>query len=97
MIEVKKAPVDRLPYPVDWSSWLDEGELIVDSQWATSPSGELVLEDSSVSAGTGTEVWIHGGVDGVPYIVSNTITTDSTPIQKIKVKSFILLVKAPAL
>lgn len=94
MIELKKDPGDRLPYGIDYSPWLDTGESITGSDWTVLPDGDLVLEESAVVSGTGTEIWIHGGVDGTPYIVSNTITTNSSPIQKIKVQSFVLLVRA---
>lgn len=61
-----------LPYGMDWSSWLAEGDSIVTSTW-TVPTG-LTKTDESEDGGVAT-VWLSGGVDGVSYSVTNHIVT----------------------
>jgi len=72
----EKSDVAVLDYSFDWSEWLDDGEIIVDSQWE-------VPEALSIEAKTYTDtisaIWLSGGEYGGIYVVTNTITTDSSP------------------
>lgn len=91
MVKVTQDPDARLPHSVDWSAWLDPAELIVNSEWIVNPSAGVVLQEETVAAGVKATVWISGLTAGVPYTVTNRITTSSTPVPKIDDRSFIIL------
>jgi hypothetical protein len=89
-----KDPSAILDYGVDWSDFLQEGESIALSEWFSS-SDDLVLgvgSYASSKSATATKVWLSGGVAEQSYIVTNRITTDSTP-PRVDERSFNLRVK----
>lgn len=71
-----KDPSASLDYGFDWlvRAWLAAGETIVTSVW-TVPAG-LSMITSGLSGGKSV-VWLAGGVVGVTYTVTNTITTSA--------------------
>lgn len=91
MIKVVQDPSAQLPYAIDWTSWLDQSETLVDSQWSVQPSDGVHLQQATVAAGKVASVWISGLTQGVSYMVTNHITTSSTPLPKIDDRSFIIL------
>lgn len=84
-----KDPQATLDYAIDWSDWLSEGESIVDSAWATS-SGAI---QSPNFTDTATSVWLSGGDVGIAITLTNTITTNSTPVARIDERSLVIKVK----
>lgn len=69
-----KDPDANLPYGVDWSSWLADGDTIGTSTWIV-PVG-LTAGVDSVDGGMAT-VWLSGGALGEDYTVVNRVTTSS--------------------
>lgn len=73
---IAKDPDADLPYAVDWSAWLDDGETISVSTWDVSDSGMTQSLDSI--DGATTMVWLAGGTVGSkPYRVTNHIETSN--------------------
>lgn len=66
-------PQASLPYGVDWSGWLADGDTIQTSTW-TVPDG-LTKGAESDAAGQ-TTVWLSGGTAGETYSVVNHIVTE---------------------
>lgn len=70
----EKNPADVKDYDIDYSPWLVESDTI---QSVTVVSDIDTLEIKSVFNTTNrVKVWLAGGVDGVIYKVSVTITTE---------------------
>jgi hypothetical protein len=84
-----KDPQATLDYSIDWSDWLSDGELIVNSAWATS-SGEITAPDFNDTAAS---VWLSGGEVGIAIILTNTITTNSAPVARVDERSLVIKVK----
>jgi hypothetical protein len=84
-----KDPQATLDYAIDWSDWLSEGEEIVNSVWATSSGA---IQSPSFTA-TATGVWLSGGEVGIAITLTNTITTNSTPVARIDERSLVIKVK----
>ena len=84
-----KDPQAVLDYQLDWSDWLAEGETIHSSEWEAS-YGAVV--DSSVDGAVCT-AWLSGGVVGTPVTLTNTVTTDSSPVQRVDQRSLIIRIK----
>lgn len=63
-----------LDYTLDWSDFLEAGDVIVSSSWTATP-GLIVDRRTFTDATTGA--WCHGGIAGRSYLVSNTITTNA--------------------
>ena len=68
-----KDPADELDYTIGWSSWLPDGDTIVDASW-TVPAGLTEPQASSYTTTTST-VWLAGGSAGTDYTVACLITT----------------------
>lgn len=85
-----KDPNDVLDWPVNWSFWLQEGEIIVASEWVV-PDG-IDVEDHSFT-NTATVIWLSGGSAGTNYQLTNRITTNSVPIARVKDKTIIIRTK----
>jgi hypothetical protein len=71
--ETLHSPLASLNYSFDWNAWLDSGETVVVSNWA-SDSIDIVLTLQQNSAGV-CSVYATGGVDGKVYKITNYITT----------------------
>lgn len=72
------SPGADLDYSVDWSLWLDDGEVVVTSSWAAT-SG-ITLARQALIDGNLTTTFAAGGVEGQNYILTNTITTNQNRI-----------------
>lgn len=91
-LEIRFAPpkspgsMSVIDYAEDWELWLASGETITTSAWyidsAEVAIGEtvngLTLNDAA-STTTKTAAWLTGGNDGTDYLVTNKVTTSSTP------------------
>jgi hypothetical protein len=74
-----KDPDETLDYSRDWTALLQVGEAIVGSQWIVSPdNGSLITSPTTFNA-TAATVWVSGGTLGSDYLLTNRITTNSTP------------------
>lgn len=76
-----KSPGDVIDYGFDWTEFIEAGETIVTSTWA-SGSSALTLSGAQVSSGV-TSVIASGGTLGTSVFITNTITTsESRTIQR---------------
>jgi hypothetical protein len=75
----EKDPDAKLPWYVDWTDWLDDGESIVTSVMTVSAG--LVKESDSHSV-TSATVWLSGGTAGTSYSVANRIETSMGKIDE---------------
>ena len=85
-----KDPGDTLDYQLDWSGWLEEGEIVVSSEW-TSSSGEITDEEFTDLT---TRAWLSGGVEKTSITLTNTITTSSAPVARVVDRSLIIRVES---
>lgn len=81
MADFTKDPDDVLDYGFDWGArWLSSGETISTSTWIASPGITVGTGSNGANAPTNTNsattVWLTGGNAGVPYTVTNRITTN---------------------
>lgn len=67
-----KDPDANLPFGVDWSGWLPEGDTIESSSWLV-PVG-LSKGVTNVVGGQAI-VWLSGGTAGQTYAVTNRVVT----------------------
>jgi hypothetical protein len=84
-----KAPGENLYYGFNFTDWLDSGELVSNSTWTTAAG--LTLTNPAYSA-TVTKVYVSGGTVGTSYVLTNTVTTNSSPA-RISVRTITLTVK----
>lgn len=74
-MKVNHDPDDRLDYKWDWSTFLEEGELIDD---ATVVAGNLLVETPTVvNSGTAVVAWISGGTLGTTVDAVCHVTTSN--------------------
>jgi hypothetical protein len=92
----KQAPLERRRYFVDYSDWLDTGEIISPSpvlnviETTTPP---LVVDGIALGTGnTGVVFYVSGGLDGEEYQVDIIINTSTA---QVKEDSFIYTIEAP--
>lgn len=105
--EVTKHPESELDYGRNWGDnqetgkkgWLEEGEVIIESEWfiaadrETPPTLVEGQEGTGISAeGTITAIYLEGGTPGIQYTLSNRITAlnSSTGITRIEQKEGII-------
>lgn len=69
-----KDPDAVLDYRVDWSRWLADGDIIMDSEFIA-PDG--ITLDADAHDTTSATCWLSGGTAGQFYNVVNRITTAS--------------------
>lgn len=69
---IAKDPSAILDYPMDWTDWLQDAEIITASQW-TVPTG-LTAANPAYST-KATTVWLSSGIPGEVYTVVNRIST----------------------
>jgi len=77
MITFTQSPLAQLPYTVDWSKWLEVGEVLASATWSV-PSG--IVNEASTFDDTTATIWI-----GTPapttgtYQVKCTVLSDASP------------------
>lgn len=77
-----KDPNADKDYIVDWTRWLQSGEVIVNAAWTLSPStGTLPLakHDEALIGGKKASVFLKDGDVGAIYTAAVKITTSNTP------------------
>lgn len=79
----EKDPDAVLDYTMSWADWLATGETVAASDWLISgPDAALTKGTASYSQSNSTTaatVWLIGGTLNQTYLVTNRITTNSTP------------------
>lgn len=68
-----KDPQAVLDWTWDWSSWLQTSEDVISSSFSATPG---ITIDTDTNTTTTATVWLSGGTPGVPYLITNTITTN---------------------
>lgn len=91
-----KATNERKRYSIDYSDWLDVGELLTDVAF-TIPTNNittpLVVDDVAIMPdGLGVQYYVSGGVDGEQYEVVAIATTSGA---QIKVDDLLFTVREP--
>ena len=91
-----KATNERKRYSIDYSDWLDVGELLtgvvftIPTNNVTTP---LVIDDIAITPdGLGVQYYVSGGVDGEQYEVVATATTSG---MQIKIDDLLFTVREP--
>lgn len=74
MTVLMKDPDALLDYAVDWSDYLEDGEVLGDSEWSVTPDGDMIVESDSRGDQIAT-VQLRAGVVGHVYLVTNRIIT----------------------
>lgn len=69
-----KDPNEVLDYRVDWTDRLESGETITTST-VFRASGDVVLDSQSFLGATVT-VWLSGGTDDTPNVITSRIVTN---------------------
>jgi NADH/NAD ratio-sensing transcriptional regulator Rex len=81
-----KSPAERKRYQIDYSEWLDTGELVQSVVFTVSPStGTTPLEIDAFLIGTpatDVEFFANLGDDGIGYTVNVVMTTDGGQIKE---------------
>ena len=80
-------PDATLDFRVDWTDWLATGEAVTTSSWSV--TGATVL-DTAATGGVNT-VWLTGPT-GTSITATNTITTDSAPVNRVDQRTLIITV-----
>ncbi len=72
-----KTPSDRKRYSVDYTDWLDTGELVVSAAIVVDPPAGTLLVDGVVVSGDGKSVvfFLSDGDDGETYRALITVQT----------------------
>lgn len=88
----RKTPIEEMDYGFDWSAWLNDGELISDSGWSVTPNDSTLTVITSTFTDTASSVWVLDGTPGVVYTLTNTVFTNSSPVQRHAQRSLQLLI-----
>lgn len=93
-----KAASERKRYQIDYTNWLDIGELVVTVIFAVQNNtivNPLVVDGVGNTIGNlGVQFYVAGGVDGVTYTVLATMTSNSAESQ-IKLDTVLYFIKEP--
>lgn len=80
-----KAAGETKRYAIDYSNWLDTGEILTNIQFAVTPvtAPPLVANSPAYEAGAlAVQYFVSGGLDGKTYEVLVTVTTSSGQIKE---------------
>lgn len=78
-----KTPAERKRYSVDYSDWLDSGELLSALAFTVVPAGSLTISGPTYgSPSTSAAFFALGGVNGNTYEVILTATTSGGQIKQ---------------
>ncbi len=93
-----KTPTEKKRYQIDYTDWLDAGELAADVTFAVLNNTvvtPLVVGDKAVlPSGLGVQYYISGGAIGVTYEITATLTTSSSPPQ-IEQDKILMTIRGP--
>lgn len=93
-----KQPAETLDYDIDFSEFLSDGDAIVTTgtppvpsplSVSVTPSG-LTIGSTFVISDNVVKQWLSGGVDGVRYKVTLTVTTNAGRVKQVE---FVVKVK----
>ena len=73
---LQKLPNEVRVFTMDWSAQLGP-DAIANSSWTITPNTATILQ-SYIATETLTTIRVEGGVSGVNYILTNTITTSNS-------------------
>lgn len=74
----KQTPTERKLYNIDYSNWLQPGEVLTGATFVGIPSTPLppcIVDAFEIMSGTAIAAYISGGVDGTLYQILATVTT----------------------
>lgn len=75
-----QSPTERKSYLLDYSSWLQAGEIITTVSAVTSPTTPTPIASADslaiVNSGTAVSAYVSGGVSGTIYRIFVTINTN---------------------
>ena len=74
---VNKQPNEKRRWGIDYTDALDPGDLIV-GVTITEPTGDVSIVSAIVQGGLKIRFQVIGGVDGITYKLTSTITTTNT-------------------
>ena len=79
---IDKDPESYLDYSMDWSDWMETGDVIDSSVWdiqtLTPDLSPLTTDANTFNPATSlATIWIRGGSVSKNYTVTNTITTNN--------------------
>jgi hypothetical protein len=77
-----KDPDERLDYSIDWSARLSQGEDIVSSTWDVDPGNGTLIVVTTTHGTSSATIWIEGGTMDADYLLTNHVTTDSSPARR---------------
>lgn len=81
----QKQPADQLDYDLDFSDWLTDTDTITGVVATSSVPLEMPVLSAAVSGAT-AKIWVAGGLNGVTYKVTSTITTSEGRIKELEFK-----------
>jgi len=90
-----KAAAERKRYSIDYSDWLDIGELLTNVVFTipVNTTTPLVVDDIAINPdGLGVQYYVSGGEDNAQYEVLATATTTGT---QVKVDDLLFTVREP--
>lgn len=93
-----KAATEKKRYQIRYDNWLDTGELVASVLFAVNKVTvpPLVVDGVLVTGdGLGVQYYASGGLDGVDYIVTATMVTNTTPSQT-KLDDVFFSIREPA-
>ncbi len=70
----KKDPEAVSDYSIDWSTWLQDGDVLAESEW-TIPSGVTKVTDSF--SDTAVLIRVSGGTVGTSYQLTNHVISEA--------------------
>lgn len=77
-----KTAAERKRYQISYANWLDTGEAVTSVAFGVNKvTLPPLVVDGVVNTpdGVGVQYYVSGGVDGVDYIVTATLTTNTGP------------------
>lgn len=83
-----KVPVDRKRYRIDYTDWLDEGEIISDVTYTVTKTDgtvttELTIDGTAIFTGNlMAYFFVNGGLSGKQYKVYATLTTNNGQVRE---------------
>ena len=93
-----KAAGDRKRYQIDYTDWLDTGELVSNVVFTIDDNlvaPALVVDNVAVlPTGLGVQYYVSGGIDGVTYRIVAALTTNTSPSQ-IKTDEILVTIREP--
>lgn len=96
LVKYVKSSGERKRYSIDYSEWLDTGELlsnVVFTVPVNNPTTPLVVDDVAISPdGLYVQYYVSGGADGEQYEVVATATTSGA---QVKVDDLLFTVREP--